>query len=260
MAGQIQIRERGSGARKTLVLTISNPAERNALTVEMRRSLVRALREADRDDAVRAVMLRGEGDRSFSAGGSVAELAALRTREDADAMCRGGVELLNAVSELTKPVVAAVSGWCVGDGFELALCCDLLYAADTARFSMPEIDLGLTLGWGAAYRLAKRAGLVRAKEILMLGGRFDADQALAMGIINGVFRADELYPRTEAVLDELAAKPPLAMRSMKRLLSPDILDGTYADSQRFGCAQVAELMTTEDFFRAAAAFMEKKRS
>ncbi len=263
MSERIIITDRGAGEARTRVLSISNPAERNALTAKLREELTAALYEADRDPGVRAVLLRGEGDLAFSSGGSVADLAALKTRADCDAMCRGGVELLNAVAYLSKPVVGAVRGWCVGDGFELALCCDLLYAGDDARFRMPEIDLGMTLGWGAAFRLAKRAGLIQAKEILFLGETYDAAEALALGIVNRVLPADELYPFAESVADKLAAKPVRALREMKKLLSPAILDGSYADSQVFGADQVAELMTTDDMHRAVDAFLRaraKKRS
>ena len=258
MSDTILITDRGDGARRTRVLTISNPAERNALTVRLRAELTAALREADRDPSVGAVLLRGEGGRAFSSGGSVADLDALKTRADCDEMCRGGVALLNAVMELSKPVVGAVRGWCVGDGFELALCCDLLYAGDDARFRMPEIDLGLTLGWGAAFRLAKRAGLIQAKEILFLGETYSAAEALSLGIVNRVLPADELYPFAEAVADKLAAKPARALREMKRLLSPAILDGGYAESQIFGADQVASLMMSDEMHEAAAAFVRAK--
>jgi len=255
MAGHILSEDRGGGR----ILTIENAAQRNALTVRLREELTAALREADRDESVRAILLRGEGDRAFSAGGSVEELAALRSRAECDEMCRGGIALLNAVSDLSKPVIAAVSGWCVGDGFELALCCDLLYAGEGARFRMPEIDLGLTLGWGAAFRLARRAGSVRAKEILFLGETFTAAEAMSLGIVNRVFPDGELFSRAEAVLDKLAGKPPKALRAMKKLLSPAILDSGYAASQAFGADQVAELMTSADMHRAAEAFLKSRR-
>lgn len=254
----ILVSEHGSEKQRYRILTLSNPTERNAITADMRRELIAALRDADAAPEVRAVMLRGEGDAAFCAGGSMSDLAALRTREDCEAMCREGVALLNAVAETKKPVVAAVSGWCVGDGFEIALCCDLLYASHTARFTMPEVDLGLTLGWGGGVRLAKRTNLIRAKEILMLGGRLSAAEAYESGLVNRVIPADDFFPAVEEIMASLAAKPPLALRGIKDLMALPVLDGSYADSQAFGIGLVADLMMTDDFREAVSAFREKR--
>ena len=258
MSDTILIETRGTGRRKTVVLSLSNPEEHNALTCHMRRQLMEALAAAEADPDVCAVMLRGEGDRSFCAGGSMSDMAGLRTRDDCEAMGREGAALLNALGDFPKPIIAAVSGWSVGDGFELALCCDLIYAAENAVFCMPEVDLGLTMGWGGAVRLAKRIGLPMTKEILMLAPRLTADQAREAGIINRVFPNGELYPRAEEILDRLAEKPPQALRGIKSLLSPVMLDRSYAESQEFGVPLVADLMMYEDFRRAVASFMEKK--
>jgi len=257
MSGTI-LREVRGGARLHAVLTLSNPGERNALTGGMRRGLIAALAEAEADPAVGAVMLRGEGDVSFCAGGSMSDLSGLAAHADCEAMCREGVALLNALRDFPKPIVAAVSGWCVGDGFELALCCDLIYASETAVFTMPEVDLGLTMGWGGAWLLEERLGLARTKEILMTGQRLEAGPALAMGLINRVLPPAELYPQAEELTARLATKPPLALRGIKALLSSEVLVGTYAGSQEFGSRLVADLMMTDDFHEAVAAFREKR--
>ncbi len=258
MSDTVVMEKRGAAAQKTVVLSLSNPEERNALTSKMRRELMAALAAAGADPDVRAVMLRGEGAKAFCAGGSMSDMAALRTRDDCDAMCREGAALLNAIGDFSKPIIAAVSGWCVGDGFELALCCDLIYAAENAVFCMPEVDLGLTMGWGGAVRLARRANLIRTKELLMLGTRLSAAEAKEQGIINRVFPAEELFPRAEEILDRLAEKPPQALRGIKSLLSMPMLDRTYVETQEFGVPLVADLMMQEDFRRAVAAFLEKK--
>ena len=258
MSDSVVIEKRGTGAKRTIVLSLSNPEERNALTSKMRRELMAALSVAEADPEVRAVMLRGEGSRAFCAGGSMSDMAGLRTRDDCDAMCREGAALLNALGDFTKPIIAAVSGWCVGDGFELALCCDLIYAAEDSVFCMPEVDLGLTMGWGGAIRLARRINLVRTKELLMLGTRLSAEEAREQGIINRVFPAEELFPRAEEILDRLAEKPPQALRGIKSLLSMPMLDRTYAETQEFGVPLVADLMMQEDFRRAVASFLKKK--
>lgn len=259
MSDTVLIEKRGGGDRRTVVLSLSNPEERNALTSNMRWELMAALAEAEADPEVKAVMLRGEGEKAFCTGGSMSDMAGLQTRDDCDAMCREGAALLNALGDFSKPIIAAVSGWCVGDGFELALCCDLIYAAENAVFCMPEVDLGLTMGWGGAVRLARRANLIRTKELLMLGTRLSASEAREQGIINRVFPTEEFYARAEEILDRLAEKPPQALRGIKSLLSMEMLDCTYAQTQEFGVPLVAELMMHEDFHRAVASFMEKKQ-
>lgn len=241
-----------------LVLTLSNPGELNAVTGEMRRALIARLEEAAADDAVRAVMLRGEGERAFCAGGSMADMAAIRDREDCLRMGREGADTLNAISEFPKPMIAAVSGWCVGDGFELALCCDLIYAAESAVFCMPEIDLGLIMGWGGARLLAERIGLNPAKELMLLGKRLTAAEAGAYGLAAEVLPAGELFSRAEQVLDILAAKPPRAAQGAKALLSRRALESPYAESQKAGIEAVAELMMTEHFCRTVESFSKKR--
>ena len=259
MSDTVVIEKRGADSRKTVVLSLSNPEERNAVTSKMRRELMEALAASERDPDVRAVMLRGAGEQAFCAGGSMSDMAALRSRDDCEAMCREGAALLNALGDFSKPIIAAVSGWCVGDGFELALCCDLIYAAENAVFCMPEVDLGLTMGWGGAVRLARRTNLIRTKEILMLGTRMSAAETMELGIINRVFPTAELFSRAEAILDRLAQKPPLALKGIKSLLSMSMLDRTYAETQEFGVPLVADLMMQEDFRRAVAAFLDKKQ-
>lgn len=260
MSDTIMIEKRGSGDRRTVVLSLSNPEEKNAITSKMRRELKDALSDAEADPSVRAVMLRGEGERAFCTGGSMTDMVKLCTRSDCEAMGWEGVELLNALGDFPKPIIAAVSGWCVGDGFELALCCDLIYAAESAVFCMPEVDLGLTMGWGGALRLAKRTNLIRTKELLMLGTRLSAAKALEQGIINRVFPTmEDLYRNAEEILDLLAEKPPQALRALKSMLSVPMLDRTYAATQQFGVPLVADLMMHEDFRQVVKAFMEKKR-
>lgn len=257
MNDSILIEKRGSEGKNTLVLTLSNPKERNALTSNMRRELMAALSSAEADPGIRAVMLRGEGEKAFCTGGSMSDMVELHTRDDCEAMGREGAALLNAIGDFQKPIIAAVSGWCVGDGFELALCCDLIYASENAVFCMPEVDLGLTMGWGGAVRLAKRANLIRTKELLMLGSRLSAAEALEQGIINRVFPSEELYPRAIDILDRLAEKPLQALQAIKSMLALPMLDRTYAETQEYGIPLVADLMMHEDFRRAVAAFMEK---
>lgn len=245
---------------RVAVFTLSNPDERNALTGRMRRELTAALAAADGDPAIGAMLLRGEGGLSFCAGGSMTDLAGLYTRADAEAMCAEGTAMLNALSGTQKPVIAAVSGWCVGDGFELALCCDLIYASATARFCMPEVDLGLTMGWGGAVRLAKRVNLIRAREILLTGRRIPADEAAAMGLINRALPAEDFFPAVEKIAQSIAQKPAQALRAIKTITSTDVLDGSYPASQQLGGALVADLMMTDDFRAAIAAFREKHKA
>ena len=260
MADMITVEYRGEGSRKSAVFTICNPSEQNALTSSMRRELMKELSSAEGDPEIRAVMLRGEGNQSFCSGGSMTDMAGLQTHDDCLNMSREGAALLNALGDFSKPIIAAVSGWCVGDGFELALCCDLIYAAENAVFCMPEVDLGLTMGWGGAVRLAKRTNLIRAKELLMLGTRLSASEALEQGIINRVLPVNDLYPYVEDILCRLAEKPPQALSGIKSLLTVQMLDRSYAESQEFGVPLVADLMMHGDFRQAMKQFQQKKNN
>ena len=165
---------------EVLYLVISNPKALNALTEEMQIDLIEKLRAARDDKSVRCVVLRGEGDRAFSSGGEVQSLEKLTDPAACEAMYQRGCDIRETIETYDKPIIAAVSGYCVGGGFEIAMCCDMLYASDDARFSLPESKLGLVPGWGGAIRLPRKLTVNRAKEMILLRGADDCPRGLSV--------------------------------------------------------------------------------
>jgi enoyl-CoA hydratase/carnithine racemase len=250
---------RGTPDCQVAALTIYNPRELNALTAEMQTQLTQQLRQVEADDTVRAVLLRGAGEKAFSSGGSMESLKEVTDQAAGEAMYRRGTAIRDTLMAMTKPTVAAVSGWCIGGGFEIALACDLIYAGENARFGMTEVDIGLVPGWGGAIRLPRRTNLVRAKEMLLLGTKITAQEAYLQGVINRVFPNETLFREVDKILDQLAAKPPLAIRGMKEILSLGNLDTGFEDARQVEHKLSVSLTDTEDFHEAVDAFRHKRK-
>ncbi len=250
---------RGTPECQVATLTIYNPKELNALTKDMQEQLAAELRRVDKEPAVRAVLLRGAGEKAFSSGGSMESLKDVTSVEAGEAMYQRGVAIRDTLMSMTKPVVAAVSGWCIGGGFEIAMACDLIYASETARFGLTEVNIGLVPGWGGAIRLPRRTNLVRAKEMLLLGTKITAQEAYLQGVINRVFPEETLFHEVDRILDQLAAKPPLAVRGMKEILSLGNLDIHFEDARRVEHKLSVELTASHDFQEAVDAFRSKRK-
>lgn len=185
-------------------------------------------------------------------------LSEIQTPEDGEAMYRRGVKLRDTILNMKKPTIAAVSGWCIGGGFEIALSCDLIYASDDARFGMTEVDIGLVPGWGGAIRLPRRTNLIRAKEMLLLGTRLRADEAMRQGIINRVFPKDELFDEVDKIMDVVVRKPPLAVQGIKEIISLGALDTGFEDAREIEHRLSIRLMGSHDFREAVDAFRNKR--
>lgn len=249
---------RGEPEQKIATLTISNPGALNALTTEMQLQFIDAITRLETDPQVRGIILRGDGDRAFSAGGSMDSLAEITSPAAGEAMYQRGVKLRDTLLNLKKPTVAAVSGWCIGGGFEIALSCDLIYASEDARFGMTEVDVGLVPGWGGAIRLPRRTNLIRAKEMLLLGSRITAQEAAQQGIINRVFPKERLFDEVDRIMDVIVRKPPLAVQGVKEIISVGALDTGFEEAREIEHRLSIRLMGSRDFREAVAAFREKR--
>ncbi len=243
---------------EVLYIVIDNPKALNALTEEMQIDLIEKLREARDDKSVRCVVLRGEGDRAFSSGGAVQSLEKLTDEKNCAAMYQRGCEIREVIEGYDKPIIAAVSGYCVGGGFEIAMCCDMLYASDDARFSLPESKLGLVPGWGGAIRLPRKITVNRAKEMILLGEQMDAHEAYLFGIVNKVFPKAHIFEDVDAIVDRLMQVAPLAVRGVKAIVSHAIVDGNVQVAHEVEKKLSIYLMETEDFREAVKAFEEKR--
>ncbi|RPI55694.1 MAG: hypothetical protein EHM55_07135, partial [Acidobacteria bacterium] len=193
------------------VLTVQRPQRLNALDARTIDEIGQAILDVQRDESIRCVILTGAGDKAFVAGADIHEIAR-DTPEGARQRALAGQRVFDLIEALGKPVVAAVNGFALGGGCELAMACTLRIAADTARFGQPEINLGLIPGFAGTQRLARLVGKTKAMEIVLTGNPITASEALAIGLVNRVVPAGELMKEAHALAAELAAKPPIALQ------------------------------------------------
>lgn len=200
------------------VITINEPDKLNALNSGRLRELLSAAREVSADSSIRVIVLTGAGERAFVAGADIAEMAML-SRDEALAFGRLGHATAQALEAAPQPVIAAINGFALGGGCELALACDIRYAADNAVFAQPEVELGIPPGWGATQRLPRLVNPGIAAELIFTGKRIDAAEALRIGLVNAVFPADALMERTLELARTIAGHGPEAVRAAKRLIA-----------------------------------------
>jgi enoyl-CoA hydratase len=231
------------------VVTIDRQDALNALDVETLTELRDRLREVAADESVRTVVLTGAGEKAFVAGADIKYMSGLGP-DDAKGWGALGHEAGRLLETMPKPTIAAINGFALGGGCELALACDIRYASSRAKLGQPEINLGIVPGWGGTQRLARVCGIGVAKELIFSGRTVDAEEALRIGLVNAL--ADPVLDKALETARELAAKSPVALALAKRLvnMSPGALD-TEADS--FG-----ELFASEDAREGLTAFVEKR--
>jgi enoyl-CoA hydratase len=238
------------------VVTVARPQALNALDSETNHLLLAAVRDLSGDDAVRAVVLTGGGDKAFVAGADIAEMQGL-SAEEARRFGALGQAVMSAIQTAPQPWIAAVNGFALGGGCELALACDIRFASERAKFGQPEITLGITPGFGGTQRLPRSVGAGWAKYLILSGRHIRADEALRIGLVQAVFPKDELMPQALKLAEELAAKSPLAMRYCKAAVNAaadtDIATGQGIERDLFALA-----FASADQSEAMAAFLEKR--
>jgi enoyl-CoA hydratase len=231
------------------VVTIDRQEALNALNVETLTELRDRLHELADDESARVVVLTGAGERAFVAGADIKYMGGLGP-DEAKEWGGLGHEAARLLEGMPKPTIAAINGFALGGGCELALGCDLRYASSNARLGQPEIDLGIVPGWGGTQRLARVCGLGVAKELILTGRPVDAEEALRIGLVNAI--ADPVLEHALGVAGKLAGKSPVALRVAKALLnlSPDALE---REAEEFG-----DLFASADAKEGLAAFAEKR--
>ncbi len=239
------------------IVTIDRPESLNALNSQVIEELDRCLHDLDSDEAVKVVILTGSGEKSFIAGGDIKEMLGLDI-PGAHVFSRRGESLVLFIQEMRKPVIAAVNGFALGGGLELALACDFILAAEAARFGLPEVTLGVLPGFGGTQTLARTIGPARAKELIFTGRVLSAREALEWGLVNAVVPSAELMDRTLEVARKIAANSRLAITSAKQAIVQG-LDLSRADGVRLENDLFADLFATADQKEGLRAFLEKRK-
>jgi enoyl-CoA hydratase len=241
-------------------VTINRPHVLNALNFATVEELESALTSVRDDTAVRVVILTGAGDKAFIAGADVKEIHEVvksGTVEGRDSLPLKGRSLMELALGLGKPIIAAVNGYCLGGGCEILYACTLAYAAEGAKFGQPEINLGFNPCWGGTQQLGRLVGNKKAMELVLLGEMFDAEEALRLGILNGVVPAEELMPTVREVAAKLAEKPPVAVRLVMECIR-NAGDLTLDQGLDLEAALFGLLCGTEDIVEGTRAFLEKR--
>jgi len=237
-------------------VTINREKAMNALNPDVLKELKDAFTQLSGNSEVRSVIVTGAGEKAFIAG---ADIAAMSQMSPADALEFGklGHATMNAIDQCQKPVIAAINGFCLGGGLELALSCDFIYASEKAKLGLPEVNLGLFPGWGGTQRLSRLIGKNRAKEVIFSARILSAEEAFRFGIVNRVCKPEELLATVTGVAAEIGKKGPIAVRYAKQVIHEgyglSLAEGLNKELSTF-----PKCFETEDLKEGLGAFLEKR--
>jgi enoyl-CoA hydratase len=239
------------------LVTIQRPEKLNALNARVKEEMLRIFHELKANDDVYVVILTGSGEKAFVAGTDIGELIELDEKSGKE-FSKGGQDVFTLIENLGKPVIAAVNGFALGGGCELALACTIRIASENAKFGQPEVNLGIIPGYGGTQRLARLVGKGRAHELILTGKHIDAQEAYRIGLVNAVVSAGELIAEAKKLAGVIADKGQIAVRfALKAVNMADettLTDGLELEASLFGtCA------ATEDAKEGAKAFLEKRK-
>jgi enoyl-CoA hydratase len=237
-------------------VTVNRPKVLNALNAATIRDLRTAFEDARDDDSVRGVILAGAGGKAFVAGADITEVARVTAVEAAD-MTNNGQGLTNLIENLGKPAIAAVNGFALGGGCELAMACTIRLATENTKFGQPEVKLGVIPGYGGTQRLPRLVGRGRALQLILSGGMIDAAEAYRIGLVNEIVSADQLLARAEAILQQIFSNAPVAVKfaleAVNKGLETSQAEGLVMESSFFAiCA------ATDDKKEGTSAFLERR--
>ena len=239
-----------------LIITINRPDKLNALNKTVMSELEIAIAEFERTDDAKAAIITGAGPKSFVAGADISEFVGLSSAEGMD-LARAGQNIFFRIENCSKPIIAAVNGFALGGGCELAMACHFRIANEGAKFGQPEINLGLIPGYGGTQRLVQLIGKGRALEMLMTGNMIDAPTALQYGLVNYVVKSEELLDKAKNILDVITTKAPIALSrciTSVNAVFDQSRNGYHVEIEAFG-----ECFDTEDMKEGTAAFLEKRK-
>jgi enoyl-CoA hydratase/carnithine racemase len=240
-------------------IVFDQPAKRNALNDAMWRGIAPAMQKFDADAEVRCVAFRGAGTEAFSAGADISEFESNRARAESVGQYDKLLdEVLHSIQDSRKPSLAMIYGYCLGGGLEIALACDLRYCGESAQFGIPAARLGLAYNVEGHKRLLETVGHSRAREIMFLGRRYPAEEALAMGLVHRVLANESLEAFVEEVLKTLSENAPLSIANSKTLIEEYVKSVGAPDHARMQAA-MERCARSEDYKEGRRAFMEKRK-
>jgi enoyl-CoA hydratase len=239
------------------IITVNRPKVLNALNTATLDELRRTILALKADDDVRAIILTGAGEKSFVAGADINELAVQSPTSGREHAIRGQ-HVLDLIEHLGKPVIAAVNGYALGGGCELAMACTIRLAAEGARLGQPEINVGIIPGYAGTQRLARLVGRGRALEILLTGEPIGASEAYRLGLVNRVVPAAELMTEARKLAELLAAKAPIAVRYVIDAVNNG-LQMSFAEAQKYEATLFGLIASTDDMREGTRAFLEKRK-
>ncbi len=241
---------------KVAKITLNRPDKLNALSPDLLEELKRAIEDAKADKEIRVMVITGSG-RAFSAGADVGAMVDTTPFQAKESSLRGHM-IFKMLEDLDIPVIAAINGYALGGGCELALACDIRIASEKAWLGQPEINLGIIPGWGGCIRLPKQVGVAKAMEIILTGDRISAQEALQIGLVNKVVPEDKLEATVNEIAEKLASKPPIAVKLAKKVirkgLECDLEAGIQLENSAFSLC-----FTTKDQKEGMKAFLEKRQ-
>jgi enoyl-CoA hydratase len=240
-----------------LTITINRPDKLNALNKKTVAEIGNAVKAGKDDSAVKAIIITGTGPKSFVAGADISEFIGLSV-EQGKALAQAGQDVFRSIETCPKPVIAAVNGFALGGGCELAMACHLRIASDNAKFGQPEVNLGLIAGYGGTQRLIQYIGKTKAAELHMTADMITADQALNLGLVNYVVAPDQLIQKCLELIEKIKTKSPKAITGVINSVNAYFengVDGFAAEIDEFG-----KCFSTEDFKEGTSAFLEKRKA
>ncbi|AWO01866.1 enoyl-CoA hydratase [Chitinophaga alhagiae] len=240
-----------------LEITINRPDKLNALNQEVMKELALAIDEVYKNKAVKSALITGSGPKAFIAGADISEFLQLSPEQGTELAKRGHV-IFQRIEDSHKPIAAAVNGFALGGGCELAMACHFRVASDNAKFGQPEVNLGIIPGYGGTQRLVQLVGKGKALELMMTADMIGAEEAHRLGLVNHVTSADELLPKTRSILQKVHTKAPLAIARVIKCVNNYFvwdMNGFETEMEEFG-----KCFGTKDLQEGAAAFMEKRQA
>lgn len=237
-------------------ITLNRPKQLNALSKAVVSDLEAAFGQANDDDTVRAIILTGSGEKAFAAGADISEFTGMSS-SDGQAFATNGQRVFSAIESSSKPVIAAVNGYALGGGCELAMACHIRIASENAKFGQPEVNLGLIPGYGGTQRLTRLVGHGVATELMLSGNQIGAQRAYEIGLVNAVTTLEELLSSAKQLATTIASKAPVAVsKTLEAIAATDLpeADGMAAEARLFG-----DCCATEDFKEGVDAFLNRRK-